>query len=106
MFDREIGLTGPEPEEAADSPALGVARVERQRTVDQPDHGTEVLAGLSQHDGGDGEDARVVLRHLERLPGEIAALAAGRLRFFAPTGNYERQMASRRPGNSRPLMQI
>jgi GAF domain-containing protein len=40
---------------------------------------------LSQHQGGDGQDARVVSRHLERLPGEIAALAPGRLRFFDPT---------------------
>ena len=38
---------------------------------------------MGQHEGGVGEDARVVRRHLERLPGEIAALAAGCLRFSA-----------------------
>ena len=46
-------------------PAAGEARVERQRTVDQPDHGADILAELRQHKGGVGEDARVVLAHLE-----------------------------------------
>jgi len=44
MLDREIGLAGPEPEKAAYIPAAGEARVERQRSVDQPDHGADILA--------------------------------------------------------------
>src|SRR6266851_9235408 len=84
MLDREIGLAVPDPQKAADRPAAGGARVERERAVDQPDHGTDVLAESRQHLGGIGEDARVVLRHLERLSSEIAALAAGCLRLFGP----------------------
>ena len=84
MLDREIGLTGPDPENAAHKPAAGEARVERQRTVDQPDHGADVLAEISQHEGGVGEDARVVLPRLERLPSKIAGLAASCLRLLGP----------------------
>ena len=44
MLDREIVLTGKYPEHAAHMPATGEARVERHRTVDQADHGADVLA--------------------------------------------------------------
>ena len=60
MLDREIRLTGKGPENAADMPAAREARVERERTVDQPDHGADILAEPRQHIGGVGEDARVV----------------------------------------------
>jgi hypothetical protein len=49
MLDREIGLTGKGPEKAAYKPAAGEARVEYQRTIDQPDHRTHVLAEVRQH---------------------------------------------------------
>ena len=98
MLDREIGLTGPEPENAAQKPAAGVARVERQRTVDQPDHGADILAEISQHEGGVGEDGRVVLPDLERLPSKIDALAAICLRLLGPAVKDEPAVAERRPG--------
>ncbi len=41
MLDREIGLAGPEPENATHIPAAGEARVERECSVDQPDHGAD-----------------------------------------------------------------
>jgi len=85
MLDRGIGLTGPEPENAAHKPAAGEARVERQRTVDQPYRGADVLAEYSQYKGGVGKDARVVLRRLERLPRKITGLAAGCLGLFGPS---------------------
>jgi hypothetical protein len=44
MLDCEIGLPGPHPEMATHKPAAGKARVERQRTVNKPDHGTNILA--------------------------------------------------------------
>src|SRR5260370_23502808 len=102
VVEREIVLTGKYPETAAQIPAAGIARVERERTVHQPDHGADILAQMSQHESGDGEDAGVVLRHLQRLPGEIAALAAGCPRFLDPTVNDEPQMAFPRPGKSKP----
>jgi len=73
MLDREIVLSGKHPDKAAQIPAAGVARIERERTVDQPDHRTDILAELNQRKGSIGEDARVILRGLERLPGNIDA---------------------------------
>ena len=64
-------------ENSADKPASGVARVERQCPIDQPNHGADILADLNQHKGGVGEDARVGVRHLKRLPSKITGLAAG-----------------------------
>ena len=91
MLDREIGLTGPEPEKAGQISAAGEARVERERPVDQPDHGADILAQSSQHEGGVGKDARVVLPQLERLPSEAAGLAAG-----ASGSSAQASMTSRR----------
>src|SRR5207244_12075572 len=96
MLDPEIRLAGPHPEKAAHEPAAGVARIECQRTVDQPDHRADVLAEPRQYLGGVGENARVVLRRLERPPGKIAGLAAGCLRLFGPALNDEPQVTVRR----------
>src|SRR5260370_22939757 len=103
MLDREIGLTGPEPEKAAHIPAAGKARVECQRSIDQPDHSADILAA-SQHERGVREDARVVLRYLERLPSEIAGLAAGCLPRFAPTVSDDPPGAGRPPRQRRATM--
>src|SRR5438132_8066194 len=106
MLDREVGLTGKGPDDAAQIPPAGEARVERQRTVDQPDHRTEILAQLSQYIGSVGEDARVVLRHLERLPSEVDGLAAECLRLANPAVTDELHVAERRPDQCRPVMPI
>ena len=106
MLDREIGLAGPEPDNAAQKPAAGEARVERERTVDQPRHGTDILAKSRKHEGGVGEDARVVLARLERLPGKIAGFVASCLRYFGPAFSDEPQVAGCRPGECRPVMPI
>src|SRR5690242_21806626 len=37
MLDRDVGLPGPYPDRTTDVPAACVARVERQRAVDQRD---------------------------------------------------------------------
>jgi len=87
-------------------PAAGEARVECQRTVDQPDHHTDVLAEIRQHKAGVGKDAWVVLPDLERLPSEIAGLAAGYLRLFGPAISDEVHVTDRRPGKRRPVMPI
>src|ERR1700730_13421853 len=106
MLDCEIGLAGPDPDVAAHIPAVGIARVERERTVDQPDHGTDVLSEASQHKCGVGEDARVALPHLERLPSEVAGLATACLRVFGPALNDEPRVAVCRPGQRRAVMPI
>src|SRR5260370_23893510 len=106
MLDREIEFTGECPENSAPKPATGEARVERQCTVVQPYHSTDVLAEIRQHECGIGKDARVVLCHLERLPGKIAGLATVRLRLFGPAVIAEPVMTVRRPRQCRPVMRI
>ena len=44
MLDRDVGLAGPDPEDAANKPAAGVVRVKREGTVDQRHHGADILA--------------------------------------------------------------
>jgi hypothetical protein len=106
MLDREVGLTGPDPENAAPIPAASEARVERQRTVDQPDHGADILAEIRQRLRGIGEGARVVLRHLERLSRKIGGLATVSLRRFGPAVIDQPHVADRRPGKRRPVIGI
>jgi len=48
MLDRDVGLARPLPEDAAQVPAAGIVRVERQRTVDQRHHSADVLAEIRQ----------------------------------------------------------
>src|SRR6266550_685643 len=106
MLDPEIGLAGPHPEKAAHKPTAGVARIERERTIDQADHRTNILAEPRQHLGGIGEDSRVVLRLLECLPGKIAGLPMGYCRLFGPTLNDKPQVAVRGQRGRRSVMPI
>src|SRR5215469_18311360 len=46
MFDCNVGLTRPQPEETADVPAARIVRVERQRPINQRHHRTKVLAKI------------------------------------------------------------
>src|SRR5439155_11688824 len=91
MLDREIVFAGNVPDDAAHIPAASEARVERQRTVDQPYHGTDILADIvaemRQHEHGVGEDAWIILSNLERLSGKITPFAAVCLRRFRPSGS-------------------
>ena len=84
MPDREVGPTRQGSKKAAHIPAASKARIDCQRTVHQTDHRADVLAEVSQHQGGVGEDGRVVLRRLKRLPSEIDGVAAGCFRVFGP----------------------
>src|SRR6516164_3530327 len=106
MLDREVGLTGPDPEHAAPIPAASEARVERQRTIDQPDHGADILAEIRQRLRGIGEGARVVLRHLERLSRKSCGLATVGLRRFGPAVIDQPHVVDRRPGKRRPVIGI
>src|SRR4029077_950946 len=105
-LDPEIGLAGPHPEKAAHKPAAGVTRVEHQRTVDQADHRPNIRAEPRQHLSSIGENARVVLRYLKRLPSEIAGPAAACLRVFGPALSDEPHVALRRPRECRSIMRI
>src|SRR5262249_54236156 len=106
MRDREIGLAGPHPENAAAKPAAREARIERQCTVYQRDHGVDILAESRLHLCGIGKGPWVVLRDLQRLPRKVDGLAAASLRCFSPTVIYQPHLADRRPGERRPVMLI
>src|SRR5262245_51514445 len=106
MLDREIGLAGPDPEKATHIPAAGEGRVERQCSVDQPDHRLDILAEIRQDEGGVDEYARVVLSRLERLPREFDGLATGCLRLFGPAVSDNGHVTERRPGQRGTVMPI
>lgn len=61
-------------EDAADVPAAGEIRVERQGAVDQRHHRTDILAKIGQRLDGIHQNARVVAGHFEGSPREIDAL--------------------------------
>src|SRR3954447_3486558 len=73
MLDRDVGLTGHQPEDAADVPAAGVVRVERQGAVNQRHHGADVLAEMGQRVGGSHQE-----------PGSSPATSRARLAKSAP----------------------
>jgi len=75
MLQREIWLTRSQPETSADVPAVGKTWIERERPIDEPDHGVDVLTQHAQHESGDGEDTWVVIAGVQRLPCEIDGLA-------------------------------
>src|SRR5689334_18080802 len=102
MLDCEIVLTGKYPEKTAHPPAACEARVERERTIDKPDHGTNVLAEASQDEGRARENTRIVLRHLKRLPGKVDALVTMCLRRVGPSFIDEPHVRKRRLRKCRP----
>ena len=106
MLDCEIVLASKCPEKTANKPAASEARVERERPVNQPNHCADVFAEIPQHVGRVGEDTRVALPSLERLPREVDAFAARRPRLFSPSVSDERRLAERRPCNCWPVIPI
>src|SRR5215472_5478715 len=60
MLDRDVGLAGPHPERSADRPAARKAGVECEGAIDQRDHRADILAEISQRQGGVGQGARIV----------------------------------------------
>ena len=84
MLEREIRLTRSQPETGANVPAVGKTRIERERTIDQSDHGINVFAQHGQHESSHSEDARLVLTGIQRLPGEIGSPAPRCLEVIGP----------------------
>src|SRR5712664_3946155 len=105
MLDRDVGLARVNPQAAADVPAAGEARVERQCTIDQVHHGADVLAEISQRLCGIRQYARIVAGHFQGSPREIGALQTVRLRIFAPSLNKP-NTAERGPGERGSVTRI
>src|SRR5205807_5448433 len=106
MLDSEIVLTGNIPQNAAHIPAAGEARIQRQRPVDQSNHGADILTEMRQHERGVDENTGIILCRLDRLPGESASFAPTCLRRFGPSGSGDLTVAHRRPGKCRSVMRI
>jgi hypothetical protein len=106
MLNRKIRLTGPDPQKATHIPAASEARVKRERTVDQSDHGFDILAKIREHKRGVDEYARVVLSHFERFPREFDGSATRCFRLCGPAVSDNSHMTERRPGNCWPVMPI
>src|SRR3954469_6855394 len=83
MLDRDVGLPGPYPDCTADVPAASVARVERQRAVDQRDRHPYILAEKRQGMRRRSQGAGIVAGDFKGASGEIDALKAVRCRVFA-----------------------
>src|SRR6516162_10578663 len=98
MLDRDVGLARPKPDIAADEPAAGEIRIERQGAVDQRHHGADVLAKIGQRKGGICEDDRIVAGYFQSSPCEIGTLRTMRLPVFAPTVIKQASTADRSPG--------
>ena len=66
MLDREIGLTSQNPQHAAQLPTASKARIENERTFDQPYSGIDVLPKKSEGETAKCEDIGVVRGEPER----------------------------------------
>src|SRR3954452_7487187 len=106
MLNREIVLTGSYSQRAAQIPTPCEARVQRERTVDQPNHRPNVLAESSQHGGGIGKDAWIVMRHLKRLSSKIDGPTTACFRSFSPAFSNDPQVAIRCPRQCRAVMLV
>jgi hypothetical protein len=83
-------------------PPTRKARIERERPVDQRDHGTDILAEESEPSGGIDDGARVVRGRSQRSPREIDTLATVRFRIFASSVKTQVAIADRGQASASP----
>ena len=89
MFERDIGLTSKKPEQSAPVPPAGAARVEGEATIDQSERDIDVLAKISEDEGRECEDVRVIGAVAKCPPSKIDTRAPRRLRVFGPAVDLE-----------------
>jgi len=89
MLDREIGLSGVQPDPAAPAPPVSKARIEFQRAVDQRDRAFDVLAKVREDMSSMGEYARVVTSDSKAPPSEIDRVAPVCFPVVCPTAHVE-----------------
>src|SRR6516164_3645613 len=106
MLDRFVGLARPTSQYAADVPGAGVIWIEREGTVNQSDHRTDVFAEIGQRVAGIRQDAWVLAGHFKGSPREIGALRTIRLRIFAATVQKQPDAACRSPGERGSVARI
>ena len=87
-------------------PAAREIRVQGKGSVDQRQHGPDILAEIGQRLGGIRQRARIVPGHLEGSSGEVGALQAVDRRRIAATVEKQPVTAKRGPGESGPVARI
>jgi hypothetical protein len=85
MSDRDIGLTRPQSNSAADVLTAREIRVQSVRTINQPYHGADILAEIGQRLRGIRESDRIVPGHLEGSSLKIGTLQTVRRRIITTT---------------------
>src|SRR5215469_4159318 len=60
MLYRQVCLTGEQTQPTTPIPAIGKARIERERAIDQGQSGIDVFAEAPEHHGGTAENPGVV----------------------------------------------
>ena len=109
MIEREITLTGKNPEQSAPMPPASAAWVESQTTVDQPERDVDVLAEISEDEGRECEDVRVVriVSTAAKCPSsEIDTGVPGGFRVFGPAVDLDPLTTMGRQGESRAVMRV
>src|SRR5262252_2352496 len=98
MLDRDVWLAGPAPQNTANVPSTCETWVERQRAIDQRHRAADVLAEISEREGGIREGARIIAGHFQGSPREIEALLADRFPIVTPAVAGDPLTAHRSPG--------
>src|SRR6516165_6402421 len=106
MFDRDVGLARPTSEGATDVPAAGVVRVEREGSIDQRHHGTDVLAEIGKCEGGIRQNPWIIASHFKGSSREADALPTIYLPVFTPTVLKQPKTAECTPRECGPVTRI
>src|SRR5438105_2595464 len=106
MLEREIGLTGKEPEHAAPIPPSSEARVEGERTIHQSNGNIDVLANVAEHEGPMAKDVRVVGSESNCPSSEVDTRMPVCLAIVGPTVDVELDVAHCREGKRRAISRI
>src|SRR5215471_19018228 len=106
MFDCEIGLTSQNPQHMAQEPTASKARIENERTFDQPYRGVNVLSEKSECETGKCENLGVVGREPERPESQIDAVATVGLRVVRPVVRFKHLTTAGSQGEGGAIMRI
>ena len=106
MFDRDVRLARPTSEGATDVPAAGLVRVEREGSIDQRHHGTDVLAEIGKCDGGIRQNPWIITSHFKGPSREADAFPTIHLPVFTPTVLKQPKTAECTPGECGPITRI
>ena len=77
-----------------------------ETTVDQPEGNIDVLAKISENEGSECEDVRVVRADPECLSSKVDTGPPGRFRVFDPASHLELMVTMSRQGESRAVLRI